>query len=160
MNTEPGKEHRWLQKLQGEWTYESQCTTGPGQPQEICNGAESVRLLGELWVLCEGRGEMPDGGQAAMLMTLGYNPQRGRFVGTWVGSMMTHLWIYEGALDADEKRLTLDSEGPVFGQEGKMTRYKDVIEITDDNHRMLISHMLGDDGEWHQIMTARYRRNE
>lgn len=59
MKTEPQKEHQWLQQLVGEWTYESECSMEPGKPPEKCTGSESVRSLGGLWVLCEGRGEMP-----------------------------------------------------------------------------------------------------
>jgi hypothetical protein len=33
-----------------------------------------------------------------------------------------------------------------------------VIEFKSDDHRVLTSHILGDDGEWHQFMTAHYRR--
>jgi Protein of unknown function (DUF1579) len=43
---------------------------------------------------------------------------------------------------------------------GKMTKYKDVIEFKSDDHRVLSSQMLGDDGKWHGFMTAHYRRKE
>jgi Protein of unknown function (DUF1579) len=74
--------------------------------------------------------------------------------------MMTHLWVYDGALDAAEKVLTLDTEGPDFAAKGKMAQYKDVIEFKNDDHRLLASHMLGDDGQWHGFMTANYRRKK
>src|SRR3546814_12079912 len=60
---------------------------------------------------------------------LGYDPRRQRYVGTWVGSMMTHLWVYEGSLDDSGKVLTLDCEGLDFETEGRMTRYQDIITI-------------------------------
>ncbi len=158
MKVEPQKEHEWLRQLLGEWNYESECSMGPGQPPEKFAGSENVRSLGGLWVLCEGHGEMPDGGMAATLMTLGYDPQKKQYLGTWVGSMMTHLWVYAGSLDAEEKVLTLNTEGPTFTEEGKLAKYKDVIEVKSHDHRVLTSHMLGDDGEWRQFMTASYRR--
>jgi hypothetical protein len=160
MKSEPQKQHEWLQKLVGEWTYEADCTMGPDQPPEKFKDSESVRSLGGVWVLCEGRGEMPDGGMATTLMTLGYDPQKKRYVGTWIGSMMTHLWVYDGALDAAEKVLTLDTEGPDFAAKGKMAQYKDVIEFKSDDHRLLASHMFGDDGQWHGFMTTNYRRKK
>jgi hypothetical protein len=159
MMAEPQKEHEWLQKLVGEWNYESEATMEPGKPPMRFSGTENVRSLGGLWILAEGQGEMPGGGTATTMMTLGYDPQKKRFVGTWVGSMMTYLWVYDGELDAAESVLTLNAEGPSMATEGKIEKYKDVIEFKNDNHRVLTSHMLGDDGEWHGFMTANYRRN-
>ena len=156
----PQKERQWLQKLVGEWTYEGEGLTEPGKPPERFAGTESVRSLGGLWVLAEGRGEMPGGGPATTLMTLGYDPQKKRYVGTFIASMMSNLWVYEGALDAYERVLTLDTEGPNMSAEGQMAKYKDVIEFKSDDHRVLTSHMLGDDGKWHTFMTANYRRKK
>ncbi len=156
----PQKEHRWLQTLVGEWTSEAEATMEPGKPPETCRGTESVRSLGGLWVLAEGQGEMPGGGAATMLMTLGYDPQKRRYVGTWIGSMMTHLWVYDGALDAAERVLTLEAEGPSMAAEGKLAKYRDAIEFKSDDHRILTSHMLADDGTWQGFMTVHYRRKK
>ena len=157
---EPQKEHRWLQKLVGEWTHEAEASMGPGKPPEKCVGTESVRSLGGLWILAEGQGEMPGGGLATTIVTLGYDPQKKRFVGTFVASMMTYLWVYDGELDAAERVLTLNAEGPDFTVEGKMAKYRDVIEFKTDDHRVLTSHALGDDGNWHEFMRADYRRKK
>ncbi len=160
MNTEPQNEHHWLQKLVGEWTYEIEATMEPGTPPEKSTGTESVRSLGGLWVLAEGQGEMPGCGAVTMIITLGYDPHKQRYVGTWIGSMMTYLWVYDGELDAAERALTLNSEGPAMTGEGKMAKYKDVIEFKSDDHRVLTSHVLGDDGQWHKFMTGNYRRQK
>ena len=154
----PGREHGWLQKLVGEWEYEHEAVMGPGQPPMKGTGTESVRSLGGLWTLAEGRGEMPDGCTMTTMMTLGFDPDKGRFVGTFVASMMTFLWVYDGGLDGAERVLTLEVDGPSFEGQGKLAKYKDVIEFKDDNHRTLTSHVLGDDGQWTQFMTANYRR--
>jgi len=160
MKTEPQNEHHWLQKLVGEWTYETEVTMKPGTSPEKSTGIESVRSLGGLWILAEGQGEMPGCGAATTMMTLGYDPQKKRYVGTWIGSMMTHLWVYDGELDASEKVLTLNAEGPAMSDEGKMAKYKDAIEFKNDDLRVLTSHMLGDDGKWCEFMTAHYRRQK
>lgn len=59
---EPQKEHRWLQKLVGEWTFEGEAPMGPDKPPEKFKGTERVRSLGDLWFVAEGQGEMPGGG--------------------------------------------------------------------------------------------------
>jgi hypothetical protein len=160
MMSEPQQEHQWLQKLVGEWTYEVEATMKPGQPPTKFTGSETVRSLGGLWILAEGQGEMPGCGPATTMLTLGYDPQTQRFVGTWIGSMMTHLWVYNGELEAAGKVLTLHAEGPHMTDAGKAAQYKDVVEFASDDHRVLTSHMLGDDGEWHGFMSAHYRRQK
>jgi hypothetical protein len=157
MDAAPRDEHRWLEQWVGEWRYESEASMGPGKPPERSTGTETVRSLGGLWVVCEGRGTMPGCGAATMLMTVGYNTARRRFVGTWCGSMMTHLWIYDGALDTSGRVLTLESEGPAFSGEG-LGKYRDVMELASRDERVLTSHALGEDGVWRAFMTAKYRR--
>ena len=156
---QPQKEHQWLQKLVGEWTYEIETMMG-SEPNEKSTGTETVRSLGGIWVLAEGQGEMSGCGPATTLMTLGYDPQQQSYVGTWIGSMMTYLWQYKGELDADETVLTLNSDGPVMTGEAKIGKYKDVIEFKSDDHRVLTSHMLRDDGQWQHFMTAHYWRKQ
>jgi hypothetical protein len=158
MKAEPRTEHQWLQKFVGEWTCEAEMKMKPDEPPVTSKATEVARSLGGLWILAEGQGEMPGGGSATTLMTLGYDPDRNRFVGTWVGSMMTYMWVYDGALDAAGTTLTLDTKGPSMAGDGKMSSYQDVIEFKSDDHRILSSQVLGDDGQWHRFMTAHYRR--
>jgi hypothetical protein len=158
VKTEPQKEHGWLQKLVGEWTCEGEAIMEPGKPPVKWSSAESVRSIGGLWVACEGRGEMPGGEPTTTIMTLGYDPQKQRYVGTFLGSMMTYLWVYDGGLDPAGKVLTLDTVGPSFAGDGKLAKYQDAIEIKDDDHRVLTSSVLGEDGTWHRFMTANYTR--
>lgn len=159
---EPQKEHEWLQVFVGEWTHEADTAAEPGA--SCSSGApwtETVRSLHGVWVVFEGQGEMPGGGAATTIMTLGYDPQKQRYVGTWIGSMMTHLWVYEGTLDPTGKVLTLETEGPDFsGGSGKMAKYKDMIRLESNDHRVLTSHVQGEDGEWREFMTAHYRRKK
>lgn len=160
MDAKPQKEHAWLQQLVGEWTSEMECVMGPDQPPMKNKGVESVRSIGGLWTMGEGSGEMPDGGKMTSMMTLGYDPQKQRFVGTFIASMITHMWVYEGTLDAAGKELTLDTEGPGMSGDGKMMKYKDIITFVSDDHRTLTSRIQGDDGQWTEFMTAHYRRKK
>ncbi len=154
----PQEEHEWLQQFVGDWTFESACVGEPGKPAEKFKGSESVKSLGGLWIVGDGKGEMPDGGTGHMQLTLGYDPGRRRYVGTWVGSMMTHLWIYDGALDESGRILTLSAEGPSFSGGGMMSKYQDIHAIIDEGHRTLTSRVQGEDGQWTQFMEAHYHR--
>lgn len=155
---EPQKEHEWLHKLVGDWTCEMECSMGPDQPPMKSTGTESVRSLGGLWTIGEGTGDAPDGTPVKSIMTLGYDPQKQKFVGTFVASMMTHLWVYEGTLNETGKVLILDTEGPSFAGDGSMARYQDIIAFVSDDHRTLKSRMPGEDGNWIEFMTAHYQR--
>ena len=159
-NAEPQKEHQWLHKLVGNWTFEGECNMGPDQPPMKNTGKETVRTLGGLWTIGEGEGEMPSGGVFQSIMTLGYDPQLKQFVGTFIAGVMTRLWPYNGLLDADEKVLTLDSEGPSFAVEGTMAKYQDIIEFLSEDYRTLSSQYLGPDGTWVPFMKAHYHRVE
>jgi hypothetical protein len=158
MKTEPQSEHQWLQKFVGEWTYETEASMGPDTPTEKCTGAETARSLGGLWIVGEGTGEMPGGGAASTVVTVGYNPQTKRFVGTWVGSMMTHLWVYDGWIEGNS--LVLESEGPDFVTEGKTAKYRDVTTFEGDDHRSMTSYAQTEDGEWKAFMTVHYQRRK
>ncbi len=155
MKTEARKEHQWLRRLVGEWTFEGEASMAPGEPAEKFSGTESVRSLEGVWTVCEGRDES---GASSSLMTLGYDPARERFVGTYVTGMMTYLWLYDGELDADGKRLLLNAEGPSLTTEGQTGKYRDTIELVSDDHRVMTSTFLFDDGEWREFMRVDYRR--
>lgn len=158
MNAEPQKEHEWLQQLVGDWEAEMTCAMGPDQPPSTSTGTESVRSLGGLWTLGEGQGFCPDGTPVNSLMTLGFDPAKGRFVGSFIASMMSMMWRYEGSLDASGKALVLDTEGPSMTGDGSMAKYQDVITFLSPDHRTLTSRVLGPDGQWAEFMAAQYRR--
>jgi hypothetical protein len=158
MKADVQKEHLWLSKLVGDWSFEAECLMGPDQPPVKTTGSQTVRMLGGLWMIGEGEGECPDGSRAKSIITLGYDPEKQRFVGTFIASMMTHLWPYEGTLDGNV--LTLDSEGPSFSGDGTTVKYQDIVELRDDDHWILRSRMPGEDGKWLEFMTAHYRRKQ
>lgn len=155
----PSPQHAWLQQLVGEWTYETEASAAPGATAEVYRGSESVRSLGGLWTIGEGRGESPGTENDRTIMTLGFNPATGRFVGTFVSGMMADLWVYDGELDADRRVLTMFCEGPSFTTEGKRSPYRDTIEFVSADHRTLVSRYQDDNGEWQQFMASHYRRS-
>ena len=72
MKSAPEPAHLWLRKFLGEWTYEGEATMKPGEPPEKFAGdTETVRAIGEFWILAEGRGQMPDGNPSTSILTLG-----------------------------------------------------------------------------------------
>jgi len=152
---EPQAEHRWLQRMVGEWRTESS-GAGPDGKVLTWKGTETVRSMGELWVLAEGKSGS-EFGPSESLMQLGFDPQKQRFVGTFASSDMAYLWVYDGALSEDGRSLPLDSVGPGMDEGGGMAEYRDVIEFVTDDHRLLRALVLRD-GAWQEFMTTHFRR--
>lgn len=155
MQAEVTTQHHWLERLVGDWDVSDDAIAGPPANS---TWTEHVRSLGGLWVLCEGRGTMPDGKTAETLMTLGYDPGRDRYVGTWIGSMMTHLWHYDGVLEPTGNVLTLSSDGPDFDNAGRHLRYQDVITFIDERHRTLTALVNKPGKGWEKLMEMHYWR--
>ena len=152
---EPGEAHRWLQRMVGEWSFEVEARMGPDKPPERSAGTERVRSIGGLWIVAEAEADAPGGGRAANITTLGYDPDKGRYVGSFVSSMMAQQWVYAGDRDGDT--LVLETEGPAFTGEGT-SPYQDIVEFISDDERLLRSRAPGPEGGWYEFMTARYRR--
>ena len=152
---QPQKEHEWLKQLAGEWELDLNMTE-PGKDPMKAKGSESTRLLGAFWSIADVKAsmmDMPFGGH----MTLGYSTEKKKYVATWIDSMGDYLWTYEGTLDPNGKTLTLETTGPCPLQGGKMTRFKEVIEIKDKDHRTFTSH-VDFDGKFVQMLVINYTR--
>lgn len=159
MKAEMGAEHAWLRALVGEWHVEFVMMDGIDQPPGTLAGRETVRMLGDVWLLCEGEGQMPDGGRTRHQMLLGYDPAQGSFVGSFITSAMNHHWVYRsGALDPARRVLALDCEGPSFDGSSGLVSYRDEIEILGPAERLLHGNRIGPDGQWLRFMTSRYWR--
>lgn len=155
---EPQSEHAFLKALVGDWSVHMPgCTDHEGNDHPAAEWRETVRALGDLWFVAESAGTMPDGTPVTTIMTLGYDPTKKAYVGSWIGTMMTHLWKYEGHVDASGKVLTLDCEGPDFENPGNYLAYQDIITIVDDDTRTLTARVETPDG-WKQMMEMTYRR--
>jgi hypothetical protein len=154
------KEHQWLQPLVGEWTYESEGIVDPSQPPVKSQGTASARALGGIWLVAETDGKAPNGVAMKGILTLGYDPERKKYVATFISSCMSRLWTYEGSLDEAGKILTLETDGPNPSTPGKTTRYKDTYEVKGSDHWVQTSFALTDDGKWFRFATVNYRRKK
>lgn len=157
----PVQEHQWLQQLVGDWDVQVEGKMGPDQPPMKCQGTERVRSVGRLWVIGESKMDLPDAPEPMTgVLTLGYDPEKKKYIGTWIDSMTSYLWEYEGTLDPAGKVLTLQTQGPNPMLPGKISKYKETIEVKGEGHKTFTSAILGEDGQWFTFMTADYRRKK
>ena len=120
---------------------------------------ESIRLIGDLWIVAEGTAD-GDGQPFVSFMTLGYDSNKEAFVGTWIDTMQTTMWSYVGQLDESKRVLTLEAEGPSFGDPSTTTRYRDQIELVSSDVKRTTSSVLGEDGSWKTFMTMEAHRGK
>lgn len=155
----PQKEHEWLKQFAGEWETDAVLYMEPGKPPVRAKGSDSSRMLGGFWLVSDGKAEMM-GMPFTSVFTLGYDPQKKKYVGTWVDSMTSYLWKYEGTVDTAGKVLTLDTEGPCPTAPGKVSKFKDVLELKNKDHRTFSSSMQGEDGKWTTMVTVDFHRKK
>src|SRR5687768_8603137 len=80
---QPTKEHELLKKFVGEWESTAEAVAGPNMPAMTCKGRTSARMLGGFWVVIEGQTDMM-GMKIDAVQTIGYDPQKKKYIGTWV----------------------------------------------------------------------------
>jgi len=146
-------EHSWLKKLVGKWKISSD----PNAPDEHkFEGTETFRSIGDVWVQGESISPWKDTEHRA-IMTLGFDPAKGRFVGSWIGTMMNTHWVYAGFMEGSSK-LVLESVGPTFDDTPGENNYRDVIEFHSEDHRTLTAYVQKPDGSWDRFMTTQAHR--
>lgn len=153
---EPTASHAWLEKFAGTWDTTSLCGA-PGEQTET-SGRMTAKLLGGRWMVAELSGEMPGGGSMAAVLTVGFDPDRELYVGTWVDSMLDYMWRYEGTVDGPA--LVLEAEGPNFMTGEGTTVFRDTYTFASPDHIVLTSAVKGDDGTWEPVLRSDMRRVE
>jgi hypothetical protein len=155
----PQKEHDWLKQFIGEWESEGEVFLEPGKPPLKWKGPESARAVGGFWVVSEGKADFL-GQPMTSLRTLGYDPAKKKYVATSVGSFSSHLWTYEGTLDAAGKVLTLEAEGPSPAALGTLCKWRDTVEFKDKDHRVFTNAVQVEGGNWQTVVVVNSRRKK
>ncbi len=152
----PQKEHENLQRFVGEWDFVTTVYI-PDQPPMSAPGTEAVRALGEFWIVGESVSDMM-GMPMTNIITIGYDPQRGKYVGTSVDSMSPHITHYEGGANDAGDRFTLRWQGPCPFQGGAIVNFRGVTEFDGDDRRTFIAESQDVDGNWSRIVEVTFRR--
>lgn len=155
----PQKEHAWLEQLAGEWESQTEIFMEEEKPPITSEGEETARMIGGFWLVAENKGNFMDTPFTGIL-TLGYDPEKKSYIGTWIDSVNNYMWTYNGTVDEDAETLTLHTKGPCPQKGGKIMNFKEVIELKGKDNKVFTSSMQQDDGTWKKIVTVNYHRKK
>jgi hypothetical protein len=145
----PGAEHEMLkEKFAGDWDV----TVSIGGTDAKATATYKMDL-GGFWLVEQFRGEFA-GQKFEGRGTLGYDPIKKKFIGTWTDSMSPSLIVLEGAFK--DKTLTSTGEGP--GMDGKITKLKNVYEFQDKDTIVFRMYEVGDKEK--EMMKLTYKRKK
>lgn len=152
--TKPGPEHQRLAAHVGTWdaVIESDGPDGPSTSK----GVSVIRLaLGGLWLLDDFTADFGDSQFQGHGVT-GYDPAKGKYVGTWIDSWTPSVMTLEGSYDQAGKVLTMRGMG--MGTDGKPAMHRMVTTHKDDNTMVFEMFVSGVTGKEVQVMKITYTR--
>lgn len=155
----PSPQHAFLKKEEGTWDATMKIFMGgPDAPPETCKGVEKNKMLGGFWLISEYEGDF--GGQPfSGLGTVGYDPVKKKYIGSWVDSVTPHLTLMEGTYDEAKKTLTLLTEG-INPATGKPVKERHLHEYKDEDTRILKMYQEGEGGKDVLMMELTYKRRK
>lgn len=127
----PGAPHKLLARMEGSWNTRTKSWMEPGKPPEESIGVcEQKMILGGRFLQQECTGEMAGSPFNGIGFT-GYDNHTKQFVSTWMDSMGTGIYFFEGPASADGKSFTQKSryDDPVKGR----MEWRSVCKLVDDN---------------------------
>lgn len=107
----PTAHHARLQRDVGRWNVACTYYMDPSQPPMECTAVEEIEAVGGFWTLSRFTADfmgMPFVGRC----TLGWDARKEKFVGSWIDSMSSTMFVMEGDFSADGRTLEMRCEGP------------------------------------------------
>lgn len=135
---QPVEEHKMLKAEVGTWKAEMKMWMPGTEEPLIAQGQEVNKMMGDFWVMSDFSASImgqPFEGKA----TLGYDPVKKKYIGTWCDNMNAHMSFMEGTYDKATKTMTMMVTGT--GPDGKPSKGKNVIENKDDGSRVFTMYM-------------------
>ncbi len=153
----PSPEHAILKKDVGTWDID--ITMGSGAAKAQSKGTETVRMLGSFWSISDMKYDYM-GQPVQSHGTIGYDPDKKRFVGSWHESSSPNLTTMTGKWDAKTNKLTMIMKGK--DPAGKNTRFKSITTYIDENTKTFEFFMLkeGSKTEFMKAMEMKYSRRK
>ena len=126
----PSVAHALLAKMEGSWSVKSICWMNPGSPVESSGTSEQKMVLDGRFLQQEFSGDMA-GSPFSGIGYVGYDNHTGKYVSTWMDSMGTGIYYFEGTAGGDGRTITqtCNYDDPVQGP----VKWRSVTKLVDDD---------------------------
>ena len=152
----PGVGHKLLESMAGSWDTKTKSYLEPGKPPiESTGTCEQKMILNGRFLHQEFSGDMM-GAPFIGIGVTGYDNHKKKYVSTWMDSMSTGIYYFEGAADPDGKIMTQECLGddPVRGP----MVWRSVTKIVDDNTHLFEMYGTDRSGNEGLMMEITYTR--
>jgi Protein of unknown function (DUF1579) len=143
----PTAEHKILASEEGTWDAAVKSFEGGPNAEPVSSKGTEVNTLlpGGLWLVSKFEGEF-GGVKFEGRGQFGYDPNKKKYIGTWIDSMMPTMSVLEGEYDDKTKTMTYVGEGT--GPDGKSKYMQRMVTTTkDDGSRFFTLYMKMDKDE-------------
>ena len=154
----PGTSHELLEGMAGTWSTKTKSYLEPGKPPVESTGTcEQQMILDGRFLHQEFKGDMM-GAPFIGIGVTGYDNHKKTYVSTWMDSMSTGIYYFEGTVDPEGKTITQEYHGddPV---RGPMT-WRSVTKIVDENTHFFEMYGTDKTGEEQLMMEIVYTRKQ
>jgi hypothetical protein len=146
----PGEPHKLLASLEGSWTTKTRGWMEPDKPPTDSTGTcEQKMLLGGRYLQQEYTGDMM-GEPFTGINIIGYDNHTKKYVSTWIDSMSTGIYCFEGTASPDGKTITQESsyDDPVRGP----MIWRSISRFVDNNTLEYEMYMIPKGGKEEKMM--------
>jgi hypothetical protein len=126
-------EHRLLKEHVGTWKVACTYFMDPTKPPMEVTATETIEMLGEFWTRSVFRADI-GGFMMEGSATVGYDPEKGKWVSTWIDNGIPFLFYFEGDLDESIGALEMTGTGP-SPIDGGPTTYRTVETVIGPDER-------------------------
>ena len=127
----PGEPHKLLARLEGRWSTKGTAWMEPDKPpMENTGTCEQKMILGGRYLQQEYASQMM-GTRYTGINLIGFDNHTRKYMSTWIDSMSTAIYCFEGAASADGRTITQECryDDPVRGP----LLWRSVSRIVDDD---------------------------
>lgn len=137
--------HKHLVAMAGEWEGTITMFMPDAEPM-VSPARETVRPVGELWTVSDFSSDMM-GMAFHGHGTNGYDPERKKYVGTWIDSTSTYLTVMEGEYDSSRHVMVWRWKAPNYMGQGELIDFR--MESTARADAYVTAFFMGDSKEKH-----------